>query len=63
MTGFNVALGAHQSTQALFLMRLCDIGIPIVTSIIALFIVINFDITEDKAYAIRKELEKRRGKA
>ncbi len=63
MTGFNVALGAHQSTQALFLMRLCDIGIPIVTSLIALFIVINFDITEDKAYAIRKELEKRRGKA
>ena len=31
MTGFDVALGLGQSTSALLYMRLCDIGIPIVT--------------------------------
>ena len=62
-TGFNVALGAHQTTHALLWMRICDIGIPIVTSIIAIFIIMTFDITEDKAYDIRKQLEERRGKA
>jgi len=62
-TGFNVALGANQTTHALLYMRLCDIGIPIVTSIMAIFIIMTFDITEDKAYAIRKQLEERRGKA
>ena len=62
-TGFNVILGAHQTAHALLYMRLCDIGIPIVTSAIAIFIIATFDITEDKAYAIRKQLEERRGKA
>jgi GPH family glycoside/pentoside/hexuronide:cation symporter len=61
-TGFNVALGSNQTSQALFYMRLCDIGIPIVASLIAIFVIMSFDITEDKAYAIRKQLEKRRGK-
>ncbi len=62
-TGFNIALGAHQTAHALLYMRFCDIGIPIVTSIIAIFIIMTFDITEDKAYEIRKQLEERRGKA
>jgi GPH family glycoside/pentoside/hexuronide:cation symporter len=61
-TGFNVALGANQSAQALLHMRLFDIGIPIVTSIIAIFIIMTFDISEDKAYDIRKQLEDRRGR-
>jgi GPH family glycoside/pentoside/hexuronide:cation symporter len=43
-------------------MRLCDVGIPILTSLIAIYIIATFDISEDKAYAIRKELEERRGK-
>jgi len=63
LTGFNVALGGHQTAHTLLYMRLCDIGIPIVTSVIAIFIISTFDITEDKAYAIRKQLEDRRGKA
>ncbi len=33
-TGFNVALGANQSAHALLYMRLFDIGIPIVTSLL-----------------------------
>jgi len=62
-TGFNIALGGHQTTKALFYMRLCDIGIPIVASIIAIFVILTFEVTEDKAYEIRKQLEERRGKA
>jgi len=62
-TGFNVALGANQTPHALLHMRLFDIGIPIVTSIIAIFIIMTFDISEDRAYEVRKELEERRGKA
>ncbi len=62
-TGFNVALGGHQTAKALFLMRMCDVGIPIVASLIAIFIIMTFDISEDKAYDIRKQLEERRGKS
>jgi len=62
VTGFNVSFGIQQSAHALLYMRLCDIGIPIVTSIIAIFIILTFDITEDKAYDIRRQLEARRGK-
>ncbi len=62
-TGFNVALGANQTPHALLCMRLFDIGIPIVTTIIAIYIIATFDISEDKAYDIRKQLEAKRGKA
>jgi glycoside/pentoside/hexuronide:cation symporter, GPH family len=43
-------------------MRIYDVGIPIVTSAIALLIIRNFDLTEEKANDIRRQLEKRRGK-
>lgn len=60
VTGFNVALGANQTSQALLYMRLCDIGIPIVSTIIAIFIIMTFDISEAKAYDIRAQVERRR---
>jgi len=60
VTGFNVALGANQTPQALLYMRLCDIGIPIVTSLAAILIVVTFDITEAKAFDIRTQVERRR---
>ena len=62
-TGFNVTLAGHQTAHALLYMRLCDIGIPIVASLLAIFIIMTFEVTEDKAYEIRKQLEERRGKA
>jgi GPH family glycoside/pentoside/hexuronide:cation symporter len=62
-TGFKIELGLSQSAQTLFWMRVCDVGIPIVTSLIALYIIMTFDISEDRAYEIRKQLEQRRGKA
>ena len=61
VTGFKISLGANQTPQALFYMRLCDIGIPIITSLIAIFLIITFDISEAKAYEIRLQVERRRG--
>jgi len=62
-TGFNIALGINQSAKTLFFMRICDIGIPIVTTIIAIYIIATFEVSEDKAYEVRKQLELRRGKS
>ena len=59
-TGFNIALGANQTVKTLLYMRLCDIGIPIVTSLAAIFIIMTFDISEAKACDIRKQVERRR---
>jgi GPH family glycoside/pentoside/hexuronide:cation symporter len=62
-TGFDVELAGNQSEQAIFLMRLFDAGVPMVTSAIAIWAVALFPITEEKAHDIRLELERRRGKA
>ena len=59
-TGFNVSFGAHQAAQTLFYMRLCDVGIPIITSVIAILIIATFDISEAKARDIRAQVERRR---
>jgi len=61
-TGFKVELGLHQSASALFWMRMCDVGIPIVTSLVAIYIIMTFEVSEDNAYDIRKQLEAKRGK-
>lgn len=61
LTGFNVKLGLAQTSQTLFNMRLCDIGIPIVTSLAAIFVIMTFDLTEAKCFDIRAQVERRRG--
>ncbi|MEA3285921.1 MAG: MFS transporter [Candidatus Marinimicrobia bacterium] len=61
VAGFDVALGAAQSDSTLFMIRVFDIGIPLITSAIALFIMWTYEITETKAHEIRLELESRRG--
>ena len=63
VTGFKQELGLGQAPDTLFWMRIFDVCIPIVTSIIAIFIIKTFDITEEKAHEVRKQLEARRGKA
>ncbi|MDD5236118.1 MAG: MFS transporter [Candidatus Omnitrophica bacterium] len=60
VTGFKVALGSAQTAKTLLQMRLCDIGIPIITSLVALYIIMTFEITESKAYDIRQQVERRR---
>jgi GPH family glycoside/pentoside/hexuronide:cation symporter len=44
-------------------MRVLDIGVPMVTSAIAIWIVAKYPITEAKALEVRAALEARRGKA
>jgi len=61
-SGFDVALGAAQADSTLLMLRLFDVGVPLVTSAAALFIMMTYEITETKAHEIRLELEARRGK-
>jgi len=60
-TGFNVDLGSAQTDQTLFLMRVFDVGIPALTSLIAIWAIAKFPITEQTAYEVRAKLEARRG--
>jgi GPH family glycoside/pentoside/hexuronide:cation symporter len=60
-TGFDVALEGNQAPQTIFFMRLCDAGIPIIASAIAIWAVARFPITEARAHEVRQELERRRG--
>jgi GPH family glycoside/pentoside/hexuronide:cation symporter len=59
-TGFHQELGLAQAPSTLLWMRIFDIGIPIITSIIAIFIIYTFEISEDSAYDIRGKIERRR---
>jgi len=61
-TGFKESLHGAQTAHTLLWMRLFDIGIPIVASAIAIYFIVTFDISENRAYDIRKQLEQRRGK-
>ena len=61
-TGFDVAIGA-QTPDTLFLMRIFDIFVPIAASVLAIWAVASYTITEEKAHEIRMKLEERRGAA
>jgi GPH family glycoside/pentoside/hexuronide:cation symporter len=60
-SGFDVVLEA-QSQKTLFLLKLFDVGVPLVTSALAIAIMLSYQISERRAYEIRAELERRRGK-
>ncbi len=59
-TGFRQEIGLAQTAHTLLWLRIYDIGIPIVTSLIAIFVIITFDISEAKACDIRAHVERRR---
>ena len=61
VSGFDEAL-ATQPEKTMFLLRIFDVGVPILTSAAALIIIATYKITEERAHEIRLELEKRRGK-
>ena len=63
VTGFDVALEGNQSAQTITYMRMFDAFVPCIASGFAIWAIATFSITEDKAYEIRQELEKRRGDA
>jgi len=60
-TGFRQEIGLAQAPATLLWMRIFDIGIPIITSLIAIFIIMTFDISVAKAGEIRVQVERRRG--
>lgn len=60
-TGFDVDLGGEQTERTLFLMRVFDVTVPFFASIVALWLVASYGITERKARATRAALEERRG--
>lgn len=62
-TGFDVELGGAQAEQTLLWMRILDIGVPVVTSALAIWAVAAYPITEAKARETRAQLEARRGAA
>ncbi len=62
-TGFRQEAGLGQPVETLLWMRIFDVGIPIVTSLAAILIIKTFDISEEKAHDVRRQLEERRGKA
>ncbi len=51
-----------QSEGTLFALRMFDVVIPMATSLVAMAIMATYEITEERAIEIRKELEQRRGK-
>ena len=60
-TGFDVALEGAQTDGTILLMRAFDAFIPAVTSLIAIWAVASYGITEEVANQNRAELERRRG--
>jgi GPH family glycoside/pentoside/hexuronide:cation symporter len=60
-TGFDVDLEGNQAERTLFLMRLFDVGVPFITSAIAIWVVYLYPITEERAHEVRADLEARRG--
>ncbi|MGB5470497.1 MAG: MFS transporter, partial [Woeseiaceae bacterium] len=63
LTGFDVELGGNQAAETITYMRMFDAFVPCIASGVAIWAIATFSITEDKAYEIRMELEKRRGGA
>jgi GPH family glycoside/pentoside/hexuronide:cation symporter len=61
-TGFDVELGGAQSVDAILLMRIFDILVPLICSAVAIWIMYFYPITEEKAHQVRLQLEQRRGK-
>lgn len=61
-TGFDVAIGPIQSADTIFWMRFFDVVIPIIASAVAIWLIVKFPITEQRAHEIRETLEARRGK-
>jgi GPH family glycoside/pentoside/hexuronide:cation symporter len=60
-TGFDVDLGGAQTAETIRQMRMFDAGIPALASIVAIWMVWAYPITEERAYEVRETLEARRG--
>jgi len=61
VSGFAVDLET-QPEKTLFFLRVFDVGVPLATSALAIVIMLTYPISESRAYEIRAELERRRGR-
>lgn len=59
-TGFDVALEGAQTANTIFLMRIFDVFVPAGCSLLAIWMISTYPITEEKAHDIRLALEKRK---
>ena len=62
-TGFEVRLGGAQSAQTLLMMRVLYAVFPFVGALAAALIIRRYPLSEERAYEIKAELERRRGQA
>jgi GPH family glycoside/pentoside/hexuronide:cation symporter len=60
-SGFSVGL-VEQPEKTLFLLRVFDVGVPLITSALAIIVMFTYEISEQRAHEIRTVLERRRGK-
>lgn len=58
-TGFDVALPA-QSENTLYWLRVWDVLVPAGTSLLAIWVMSRFELTEEKAHQVREALETRK---
>jgi GPH family glycoside/pentoside/hexuronide:cation symporter len=61
LTGFQQSLGGAQSGHTILTMRLLDIGVPAAAVVAAIALAWIYPVSENRAYEIRGELERRRG--
>lgn len=61
ISGFQQALGGHQSSQTILNMRLMDMGIPAAAILCAIVLAAIYPLTEHRSREIRKTLERKRG--
>lgn len=50
-----------QAAETLTKLRIADISIPAFTALLAIIVMLRYDLTEEKAREIKKTLEERRG--
>lgn len=60
-TGFDVTLEGAQTEDTLTMLRVYDILIPVLCSILAIWLIKQYPLTEAKAREVRDQLEQRRG--
>ncbi len=62
VTGFDAALGGNQSDGAILGMRLILAVSTFIWALVALWLIAKYPLSQDRVYAIRDELEARRGR-
>ena len=58
LTGFDVSLEGNQAGSTLFWMRVCDVVIPVITSLLAIALVTSYDLSESRVRKIRAQLKR-----